>query len=41
MEIIWRANEEDNKIDADNSGKADILEMTVAEVAQRKFLLFY
>jgi len=40
MEIIWRANEEDNKIDADNSGKADILEMTVAEVAQRKFLLF-
>lgn len=40
MEIIWAANEKDNKIDADKSGKADVLEMTLAEVAQRKFFLF-
>lgn len=40
MDHIMDANEKDNKIDADNNGKADILEMSIAEVAQRKFLLF-
>jgi len=40
MDIVWAANEKDNALDADKSGKADVLEMKLSDLAQRKFLLF-
>lgn len=40
MVNLWEANEKDDKIDADNSGKADILELTLSQLATRKFMLF-
>jgi hypothetical protein len=40
MNLIWEANEKDNNLDEDHSGKADILELTLAQLATRKFLLF-
>ncbi len=40
FELIWKESKKDNEVDEDHDGIADVKQMTIKELALRKFLLF-